>query len=209
MSLGRSVAVILLQLEEMPGKACCGQRGAVEADDFDGNFGRAFDVADLGGEIIGVAGSDTHAAEAFVANSQWSLGFRGDAHVVGIGVAEGRFGKDRHVALGKAGGNLEPSHHRIGEFKRAVLDHLGVKAAVGTQVDVLEEGTPHGGIDPGTGLIGAYCDSGRLAGRGTSGQSGKPPPAGAIRPGRIHERHQPAAGPRSTYSTGSSSTITT
>ena len=42
----------------------------------------------------------------------------------------------------------------VGELKRAVLDKLGIEAAIGSIVDVLEEDTIHGGWNGSTNLSG-------------------------------------------------------
>ena len=39
-----------------------------------------------------------------------------------------------------------PAHQVLGEFKRAVLDHLGIEATIGRIVDILEEDTVHRGL---------------------------------------------------------------
>ena len=40
-----------------------------------------------------------------------------------------------------------PSHPWILKFERAVLDHFGIEAAIGSEVDVLEEDAVHRGLD--------------------------------------------------------------
>ena len=49
-----------------------------------------------------------------------------------------------------------PPHERIGELERAVLDHLGIEAAVSGIVDVLKEEAIHRGLYRSAGLVGAY-----------------------------------------------------
>ena len=39
-----------------------------------------------------------------------------------------------------------PAHQVLGEFKRAVLHHLGIEATIGCVVDILEEDTVHRGL---------------------------------------------------------------
>ena len=36
-----------------------------------------------------------------------------------------------------------PAHEALGEFERAVLHHLGIEAAIGSVVDILEEDAVH------------------------------------------------------------------
>ncbi|HVU98191.1 MAG TPA: hypothetical protein VHE34_23370 [Puia sp.] len=48
---------------------------------------------------------------------------------------------------------LFPAHQRTGELEGPVLDQLGVEAAVGGHIDVLEEDAPHRGLNGGNRLI--------------------------------------------------------
>src|ERR1043165_3081765 len=49
--------------------------------------------------------------------------------------------------------DLLPAHHGLGKLERTILHHLGVDAAVGGEVDVLEEGAEHMRIDRRAGLV--------------------------------------------------------
>ena len=43
-----------------------------------------------------------------------------------------------------------PAHPRVLEFEGTVLDHLGIEATIGSEVDVLEEDAVHRWLDYGT-----------------------------------------------------------
>ena len=47
-----------------------------------------------------------------------------------------------------------PTHPRVLEFEGTVLDHFGIEAAIGSEVDVLEEDAVHRWLDHGTRLCG-------------------------------------------------------
>ena len=68
--------------------------------------------------------------------------------VMGIAIEGGRSSIDGHVAKGL------PAHQALGELKRTVLYHLRIKAAIGSEVDVLKENAIHGGLYLGAHLVG-------------------------------------------------------
>ncbi len=74
-------------------------------------------------------------------------------------------GLDGHVALGQAGRNFEPAHHRLGKFKRAIFHQLGIQPAVGAKIDVFKKRAPHRRIDRGPGLSACTGNRHRLSGR--------------------------------------------
>ena len=56
-----------------------------------------------------------------------------------------------HVAEGL------PGHQVLGKLERAVLHHVGIEAAVGSEVDVLKEHTVHRGLNHSPRFVGLDC----------------------------------------------------
>ena len=108
-----------------------------------------------GETVVGVL-LETNAEEALVlkAGPEVAVASRGEAGVVRVAL-ERAVGLDLDLAEGV------PPHKVIGsELEGAVLEELAVEAAVGREVDVLEEDAPLRGLNHGTGLLGVDGDDG-------------------------------------------------
>ena len=117
------------------------------------------------GEAVLLAALHADAEEAVILNHGVLVAMpRGrQAHIVGVAV-EGAVVPERHLA-----GDV-PSGKVVGKLETAVLHQLGIQAAVGSIVDVLEEDAVHGGLDVGTGFLGVDGDDIFLC---LSGQGGE------------------------------------
>ena len=101
---------------------------------------------------VALAVPDADAAEALVADAELPRR-RCHAEVVRVRGARGRRGLDRETSGRVGERRAAPAHERIGELERAVLHSLGIDAAVGREVDVLEEDTEERRRDCGAGTI--------------------------------------------------------
>ena len=93
-------------------------------------------------ELVGLALLDRNAKETFVLDSCMldAMAREVEAGIVWIAV-EGAVVANLDIAC------RIPSHPGILKFERAVLDHFGIEAAIGSEVDVLKEDAVHRGLD--------------------------------------------------------------
>ena len=73
-----------------------------------------------------------------------------ESHIVRVALVCGTLVHHLHAA------ERLPSHQSVGEFERTVLHQVGIKSAVGTEVDVLEEDAVHRWLYCGSWLIGLH-----------------------------------------------------
>ncbi len=121
--------------------------------------GRARDAARQHRDDVALPRLDADRSEAVVGDAV-AAGLRGEADVVRIRRRRRPIGAHREVTLGVGAGRLLPAHERFRELERAVLDLLRIEAAVGGEVDVLEEDAVHGRGDRHARLIGRHRDLG-------------------------------------------------
>lgn len=115
-----------------------------------------------GGEVVGHALTETHTEEAVVLQTRGLLTMAGAGEDGIVRVA-------REGGLSVGDGNVaerRPAHQRLWELEGTVCDEVGVEAAVGAVVDVLEENAVHRRLDGGTGLR-------RVQREGAGGGSGR------------------------------------
>ena len=120
------------------------------------------------GEAVGLALAHGDAEEALVleAGELVAVARIAQAHVVRIAV-EGAVVPHLEVAVGT------PAHQPLRELERTVLHHLGVEAAVGGIVDVLEEDAVHGGLHGCAQPRGVHVEGAPLGlGHGGDGEHG-------------------------------------
>ena len=113
--------------------------------------------------------SDADAEKAFIVQAGPFMGMTGirKADIVWT-TFERAVVADRHLSEGF------PALERVlREFEGAVLHKLGVQAAVGRKVDVLEENAVHGGLDGGADLLDVDVHPVRLGGCGQAEKKGR------------------------------------
>ena len=103
--------------------------------------------ANVRGEMIRFALANSHATKTLIGNSKRRRPFRPNAHIMGIGWSKRAVITNGYFPPRKTGADFGPAHQGLGKLERAVLDQLGAKPAVSAKVDVLEENSPHRGID--------------------------------------------------------------
>jgi len=115
-------------------------RGIVNETHLEGALA-AFGATGPEGEAVGLVLHDGNTEEAFVLKARELVAVAGvfQTHIVGIAL-EGSVVFHLEVTEGA------PAHEALGELERAVLHHLGIEAAVGSVVDILEEDTVHRGL---------------------------------------------------------------
>ena len=107
------------------------------------------------GEVVGHPLAQSDAEEPMVLNTGPAMGMTRLFHVHVMGIAvEGRI-----VGLDARFSRHLPSHRGIGKFERTVLYKLGIQTAVGTEVDILEEDSIHGGGNVSRGFLGLHLES--------------------------------------------------
>ena len=114
----------------------------------------AFGHTGIHGEAVFLVLLDADAKETLVGQSgpPVAVSRGGETGIVGIAV-EGAVVLYLHLAKGL------PAHEVVGgELKRAVLHQLSVETAVGSEVDILEEDSIHGGLHHGSGLTSVDSD---------------------------------------------------
>ena len=146
-ALGRNSTANFCQREGRLVSVDRGQHRAVAADQVHIQTRRAVQETHFGGEIIRLPVAHADAAKALVGNAKVRLALRMDANVVRIARIKAVVIADGQLALGHAGADLRPAHHRVRELEAAIFHQLRVEAAVGAKIDVLEEYAPHGRID--------------------------------------------------------------
>ena len=145
-----------------------GRGQALERDAAEGAALRVFELdADRGRPVraaarqkadgVAFAVPDADAAEALVAHAELPRR-RCHAEVVRVRGARGRRGFDGETPGRVGERRAAPAHERIGELERAVLHSLGIDAAVGGEVDVLEEDPDERRRDCGAGTIDGHGD---------------------------------------------------
>ena len=114
-------------------------------------------------ETITASLHDSHAEESLVLETSELVAVARvtQTHIVGI-TLEGTI--IAHIDLAKG----TPAHKTLGELKRAVLHHLGIKTTIGSVVDILEEDSVHRGLYRGPNLLGVHVHD---VGLGRSSQS--------------------------------------
>ncbi len=125
--------------------------------DADRQAGRRRDPPRQHRDDVPLPGLDADPAEAVVGDAV-AAGARRQPQVVRVRGGRRPIGPDRELALRIGRGRLLPAHERLRELEGPVLDPLRIEAAVGGEVDVLEEDAVHRRGDRRARLVGRDRD---------------------------------------------------